>query len=135
MQANDKWYMIIFDVLITLTGEVFIALSWHGLWTISDALQQIFDHETSVSAWYSLVSRKRFRLLQKGVKGSQKFYVFSPQISGCLAQALVLVLQFPCALSVESCQPISLREKTKNKLLCHGLSLLGFVASVGVWRG
>ena len=68
--------MIIFDVLITLTGEVFIALSWHGLWTISDALQQIFDHETSVSAWYSLVSRKRFRLLQKGVKGGQNFYVF-----------------------------------------------------------
>ena len=52
----------VLDVLVTMLIELFIILSWHGLWTIIDVLSEghgYLEIELDRQAWFSFVSRGR----------------------------------------------------------------------------
>ena len=55
-----------FDIAITIGAEAFTALTWHGMWTIHDGLQTLFDHSIFESALWSLVILISFALLKYG---------------------------------------------------------------------
>ena len=55
IQVDDRWYYVAFDIAITIGAEAFTALTRHGMWTIHDGLQTLFDHSIFESALWSLV--------------------------------------------------------------------------------
>ena len=65
IQVDDRWYYVAFDIAITMGAEAFTALTWHGMWTIHDGLQTLFDHSIFESALWSLVFNFLFFALLK----------------------------------------------------------------------